>query len=291
MVSPRILAAAFAAIIVLPIMLVVLVFAHVDSAVAADYPYQCDSALGPDPSSTLTYSAPTLGDPEPPASDTPTANPYAPVTGAVDARGRACETAMRAAPLQAWPKGTTATGVTVDCAHTIIVALMNRPGSNTASSRTTVEPAAVTAAVIRQASSATTARDCTLLTPADISNIAAEQNDSSARATGPSAKCPVAAAASVVVLPTTIAAQSFCGQRVDPAAVSSGDLVFWDYQNNAPQRVALAVGATNPPTTGQKTQLPSLQVAVWDPASGQMTELTLPNDSGIRVKRFLGSTS
>src|SRR5881398_2804361 len=68
---------------VIPFMWLVLIIGSVSSASSSDLSYQCDSALGPDPSVTETAvptTARTASDDSTSPSDIPTTNPYAELT-------------------------------------------------------------------------------------------------------------------------------------------------------------------------------------------------------------------
>ncbi|MEV6427500.1 hypothetical protein [Nocardia sp. NPDC051463] len=68
--------------------------------------------------------------------------------------------------------------------------------------------------------------------------------------------------------------QGLCGQRVDLVAISSGDLIFWDYRNSAPTRVGIATDST--------------QLVTVDP-SGRVIHSAIPTANDVRVKRVLES--
>uniref|UniRef100_UPI00313C6648 NlpC/P60 family protein n=1 Tax=Nocardia wallacei TaxID=480035 RepID=UPI00313C6648 len=77
----------------------------------------------------------------------------------------------------------------------------------------------------------------------------------------------------VVVLPVSVAGQAACGQRVAVSAMSAGDLVFWDFRDNAPTRVGVAVGGA--------------QLVTVEPGTGQAVQQFVPANADVRVKRVL----
>ncbi|MGX1778200.1 hypothetical protein ACWIGW_39265 [Nocardia brasiliensis] len=85
----------------------------------------------------------------------------------------------------------------------------------------------------------------------------------------------------MIVLPERIADQALCGRPVDRAAISAGDLVFWDFleytprglREYAPQRVGVAVDATT--------------VIAADPVAGGVVRMVLSPSTAIGVKRVL----
>ncbi|MEU6560592.1 hypothetical protein [Nocardia nova] len=239
------------------------------SGAAGDFRYQCDTALGPDTETSgieTTASAPAARETQeqPPASDIPTTNPYAEMTVDPDDPDvsqwqRDCIAAMASAPYQLPESQAFNTGPAVECARQLAVSLVGQPvGGAAALSKDVVYQASAGAATgrcaITGAAPAPVAGGCDR-TPASVGRTPAL----------------------LVVLPDTVAAQGVCGQRVDPAAASAGDLVFWDYRGHAPTRVGIVVGS-------------QLMVTV-DSATGGVVESVLPSGSGVRVKRVLGSSS
>jgi hypothetical protein len=265
-------------------MAMVLVIGGATSAIASDLNYQCDSAVGPDPSQTVTPSRATTAArptaksaPVGGVTATPTTNPYAQLTIAPDDTSasdwqRACVTAMRDAPHQDPPLLTGNSGIGAECAREFALAQLTANGARNGSG-SRGDAAEFTRSVIYQASTALTTGRCSTTEGTAAQPSAADdagQSSGSARRA-----CGQLGGASVVGLPNTVAAQGACGQRVDPAAVSAGDLVFWNYRKNAPTQVGIAVSDTRLVTT--------------EPTTGELVELTIPSANDVRVKRVLGS--
>jgi len=237
------------------------------SAQAADLRYQCDSAVGPDPSVTET-AVPAAETAAP--TDTPTANPFAELTIAPDDTGvdqweRACLTQMRTAPYQSPPLGVAETGPAVLCARELALGQVGKRSSG--------NDAAWSAAVISQASSASASGRCDAATNASATGGGTSTSASQVGAQVDS--CPQTSTTSPasVVLPSTLVVQGVCGQRVAPAAVSAGDLVFWNYRNFVPTSVGIALGPN--------------EIVATDPATGQMVRRSMPTGSDVRAKRVL----
>jgi len=276
------------------LVILVLVVGGTTSAISADLHYQCDSAVGPDPSQTeiaapRTTTAAGSGAAGP-TSAAPTVNPYAELTVAPDDTTasewqRACASAIHTAPYQLPPLQTTMSGLIADCARELAInrALTASAGSADGAPSGASSAAGLTRDVIYQASAAAVTGRCdrTAVPPEDTTPAtvaptvsgASQQPGSAATACGQSSSIGKA----VIVLPKTVAAQGACGQRVDPAAVSAGDLVFWDYRGNAPTRTGIALGAT--------------QVLTYDPYSGRFVEQAIPTGRDVRIKRVLGGGS
>ncbi|MFC8529456.1 hypothetical protein [Nocardia sp. NPDC057227] len=218
---------------------------------AADLRYQCDSAVGPDPSGSGAEPPPLTAAPPPAA--TPSTNPYAALTvppdaGSLSAWERSCVAAMRTAPYQEQPWGYGNTGVAAGCARELALARRDA----------VAEAGAFVRSVTYGASLAVASGRC--------AEVPVEP------AAG-SAVCGRPDAGGAVLLPESIAAQSGCGQRVHRSAVSAGDLVFWDFRGNAPGRAGVAVGP------GQLVTVePGTGLAVWQ---------ELPSGADVRVKRVL----
>ncbi|MFG3619171.1 hypothetical protein [Nocardia sp. NPDC047654] len=279
----------------------VLVIGGATSAIASDLHYQCDSAVGPDPSQTATATRastavrPTaLGAPAAGVTTAPTTNPYAQLTIAPDDTDvsdwqRACATALKDAPYQDPPLLVGNSGIGAECARRLALAQAGAPSSRAGASAGgagasaggaqgsasgSPDAAEFTRSVIYRASAAQSSGRCEATAgpveqppSADV----AQQPSGTARPCGQSDS----SAATVVVLPTTIAAQGACGQRVDPSAVSDGDLVFWNYRKNAPTQVGIAVSGT--------------ALVTIDAANGGFVERPIPSTNDVRVKRVLGS--
>ncbi|WP_067721526.1 hypothetical protein [Nocardia yamanashiensis] len=146
------------------------------------------------------------------------------------------------------------------------------------------EPAAVIAAIFRRAA-LTRAAGCpapSTRETIDIVSATAGPSTPAISATagrGPSTdtsatNCQTGSAATTS-LPETLVAQSMCGQRVNPAAISIADLVYWEYLEQAPRRVGIAMGEG--------------MMLTDDPATARLTLTALPQDSEVRVNRILGS--
>ncbi|WP_331723081.1 hypothetical protein [Nocardia sp. NBC_00511] len=264
-----------ALVVLIPIVLLVVVVmgvASTFSAVGGDFFSQCDTAVGPDPASTVaatpTTAAVSVAAAGPQSDASPAVNPYAQITFADDDTQvsgwmRACATAMRYAPYQSAPERFLNTGLAVDCAAMIAQSLTQRPDAFGADT----DPAEVSASIIRDASTAAGTPGSCDGDPADTGSL----GDPAVR----SVQCPTRTATGTVVLPETLAVQSYCGSRVDPAAVSAGDLVFWGYENYAPTRVGVAIGPQ--------------QIVCRDGASGRMVQQALPTGRDVRIKRVLSA--
>ncbi|AHH16396.1 hypothetical protein NONO_c15950 [Nocardia nova SH22a] len=256
--------------LVTAVILIALIVGSSYSGAAEDFRYQCDSALGPDTetsgieTTTTARGAARETQEQPPASDIPTANPYAEMTVDPDDPDvsqwqRDCIAAMASAPYQLPESQAFNTGPAVDCARQLAMSLVGQPVGGAA---------VLSKNVIYQASAGAATGRCAIAgaEPAPVAG-GCDRTPASVGQTP----------ALLVVLPDTVAAQGVCGQRVDPAAASAGDLVFWDYRRHAPTRVGIAVGS-------------QLMVTV-DPATGGVVESVFPSGGGVRVKRVLGSSS
>lgn len=276
------------------LVIMVLVIGGTTSAISADLHYQCDSVVGPDPSLTETAAPRTTAASGSGAaaatSAAPTANPYAELTVAPDDTDasdwqRACASAIHTAPYQLPPLQTTMSGLLGDCARELAVnhALKASAGSADGAPSGPSSAAGLTRDVIYQASAAAVTGRCdpTALPPDDTTpaTVAPTASGTSAQPGSAAVACGQSSSIgkAVIVLPKTVAAQAACGQRVDPAAVSAGDLVFWDYRSNAPTRTGIALGAT--------------QVMTYDAYSGRFVEQSMPTGRDVRIKRVLGSGS
>ncbi|MGY4098668.1 hypothetical protein ACW2Q0_03760 [Nocardia sp. R16R-3T] len=279
---------------------VVLSVGGVTSPAAADLNYQCDSAVGPDPASTATLVPSTTaaasagsrtgGADSARSPAVPTTNPYAELTIAPDDTDasewqRACVSALKSAPYQAPPLQTANTGFVAECAQKLALAQLGPPSGTTGDSSGGVvaDLAEMGRSVIYQASAASATGRCDLpngaaaINGAPASSQTGDAGQTSATTRKPCGQLSAATGnvvSGLVVLPNNIAGQASCGQRVDPSAVSAGDLVFWNYRNNAPMRSGIAVGAT--------------QIVTVDPASGRTVQETMPTGRDVRVKRVLG---
>ncbi|MEV6325881.1 NlpC/P60 family protein [Nocardia sp. NPDC051787] len=270
------------------VVVLVLVVGGATSAIASDLHYQCDSAVGPDPSQTVTPSRAsatsrptTRSTPSAGVSTAPTTNPFAELTIAPDDTSasdwqRACATALKDAPYQSAPLLTGNSGIGAACARELALAQLAASSSSGVQNDTggRADAAEFTRSVIYRASAAQSTGRCERNAGAaaqpPAADIARQPNGSARRACGQ----PDGSGAAVVVLPNTVAAQGACGQRVDPSAVSAGDLVFWNYRKNGPTQVGIAVSAG--------------QLVTADTAGG-FVELAIPSTNDVRVKRVLGS--
>ncbi|WP_329412021.1 hypothetical protein OG563_06215 [Nocardia vinacea] len=269
------------------IVILVLVVGGATSSIASDLHYQCDSAVGPDPALTETATPTATADSGARSgrsaalpSAMPTTNPYAQLTFApedtsVSEWQRTCVSALKSAPYQAAPLQTANTGFVAECAQKLALAQLG-PSYETAAGSSgglAADLAAMGRSVIYQASAASATGRCELPTAGGGNRLeAGSGTQGSATAGKPCGQ--LTAGAAVVELPNTLAGQASCGQRVDPAAVSAGDLVFWDYRNSAPTRSGIAVSRT--------------EIITVDPVTGRTVEETMPTGRDVRVKRVLG---
>jgi hypothetical protein len=266
----------------------VLVIGGATSAIASDLHYQCDSAVGPDSSQTVTatrastaarptaLSAPAAG-----VTTAPTTNPYAQLTVAPDDTNvsdwqRACATAMKDAPYQDPPLLSGNSGIGAECARRLALAQAGA-SSNGGQGRAggSADAAEFTRSVIYQASAAQSSGRCEV-TAAPVAlppsvDVVQQPSGATRRPCGQSDS----SGATVVVLPNTVAAQGACGQRVDLSAVSGGDLVFWNYRKNAPTEVGIAISGT--------------MLVTLDSVNRGFVEQAIPSTADVRVKRVLGS--
>ncbi|MBF6175663.1 hypothetical protein [Nocardia blacklockiae] len=274
---------AVVAVIVFVMILVVTVTGSTTGALASDFHYQCDSAIGPESSVVMTEPPVAGGDesryPTATPSVVPSTNPYASLTVAPDDKSvndwqRSCLTAMRAAPYQLPPLRGYNSGTAAECARQL--ALAGAQGGGAAQSG---GDAAFARSVIAQASAAPFTGNCGS-GGANGQEAAGGQgapqirygSDGSVQAES-CADISKPGLPTMVSLPATVAEQAACGQRVATAAASAGDLVFWDFRNNAPTRVGVSVGGT--------------QLVTIDPSTGQAVEQYIPTGADVRVKRVL----
>jgi hypothetical protein len=232
---------------------VVCILGAVVASSSGQFEYQCDSAIGPDPSvtETISFGANDMVD----ATDAPTTNPYAGMTTEAGdtAWQDSCVTAMNTAPFQLRPLQTSNAGAAAQCARTLALAAAADSGDMPTLARQILYGASLAAGDGR----------CVLPSGQLPGQAQCQQG------VGPAA-LPSAAA---LVLPNSIAGQAGCGQRVDPAAISAGDLVFWNYVDNAPANEGLAVGGNQMLTD----------------ANGKYLLAVIPAGNGVRVKRYLAS--
>lgn len=279
-------------VIVGVVLLVVVLVGDHESKMAQDFSYQCDSALGRDPSVTVTApsraadGSATAPDDDMDLADLPTANPYAELTvdqtaDNVSDRQRHCIAAMKSAPYQLPARQSRNAGFAAQCAYELALDQVGKQvttGAGTPDGPTNgaFSPEAMSRYVVYKASMAANTRVCR--EPAANAEGRPVAGAEAARcitstAGGPTSTAP--AAPKVVLLPNTVAGQALCGQRVDPAAISAGDLVFWDYRRDAPTRVGVAL-------TGER-------LVTDDPNTGRFALMPIPIGDDIRVKRVLDS--
>ncbi|MQY23646.1 NlpC/P60 family protein [Nocardia macrotermitis] len=271
--------------LIVPLLWLALMAGSAASASSADLYYQCDSAIGPDPSATETVVPTTAGSATQdtlPSSVVPTTNPYASLTIAPDETDvsgwqRACVSAMPSAPYQLPPLSTVNYGPSVACARQLALAATQQvPESGTGSAAESFAQSAQS--LIYLASNASGTGGCAAGT-AGMSARSSSPGTSASTVTSTGGSCNTLtdAASLQVALPNTIAAQSRCGQRVDRNAVSPGDLVFWGYRDYAPTRMGIAVDGSRMVTS--------------EPGSGQVVQEAIPTSSDVRVKRVLRGES
>ncbi|MFJ1461185.1 hypothetical protein [Nocardia wallacei] len=278
-------------LIILVMLLVVLVTGSTTEALSSDFHYQCDSAIGPESAVVRTAEPVPGGDesryPTQTPSAAPTTNPYASLTVAPDDKSvspwqRTCLTAMRAAPYQLPPLRGYNDGSAPECARQLALGRLQGGGSAQGANGESGD-AALARSVIAQASAAAVTGRCGAggTTDQDNDRSAAAAGGGTAQGSfGPGGCAAItggAEVATVVTLPASVAGQAACGQRVAMAAMSAGDLVFWDFQDNAPTRVGVAVGGT--------------QLVTVDPGTGQPVEQFVPATADVRVKRVLRGVS
>jgi hypothetical protein len=231
------------------------------TTVSDDVRYQCESAVGPDPSASATVTPATrdAGTETADITSSPTADPYASLEpdDGDSAWETACFSALKHAPYQAPPVGSTNDGAAADCAARLA---LDQVGQQ-------IAPAPLVRFVVYRASTASLTGRCEQPPPV---------TDSPADAVAPTVELPPASTCpdsrTVMLMPDTVAAQGVCGQRVDLAAVSTGDLVFWDHRDSAPTRVGIAVGPTE---------------LVTADAAGQVVRQAIPVVGDLRIKRVL----
>lgn len=226
---------------------------------ALDYRNQCKNALGPDPSVTVTATTSTAPRAMVSPSPLPRTNPYVSFTPDPDdpnvtERDRACASAMKSAPYQP-PEAIQEpnTGSAAVCARQLAFRYVE---SGTGDSAVMVRD------LVYAASAAGTSGQCTLLRAPPGSD------------TAPSGCGDPYGPARAVVLPETVKQQAYCGREVEPSAISAGDLIFWDFRQNAAIRVGVAVSAGEMVSGGMD--------------GGRFARLPIPEDRDIVVKRVLG---
>ncbi|WP_280278443.1 hypothetical protein [Nocardia wallacei] len=272
-------------LIILIMLLVVVVTGSTTEALSSDFHYQCDSAIGPDSAVVRTEQPVPGGDesryPTQLPSAAPTTNPYASLTAAPDDKSvsawqRTCLTAMRAAPYQLPPLRSFNNGPASECARQLALSKLQGGGSAQNAGGESND-AALARSVIAQASATLVTGRCDTggATGQDAARSASAAGAGGAGFTqgGCAAITNANVFPTVVVLPVSVAGQAACGQRVAVSAMSAGDLVFWDFRDNAPTRVGVAVGGA--------------QLVTVEPGTGQAVQQFVPANADVRVKRVL----
>lgn len=222
-----------------------------------DFRRQCDIALGPATDTTAPATATTTTSTSSVAvspSPRPSRNPYASLTLDPDdrdiaARDRVCVSAMRVAPYQGSALREANTGPAAACAADLALRYPEAGG--------TAQMAEYVRDVVYSAAVGAATGGCA---PGRAPRAAAAEN------------CGDPARGEPVILPDSVREQAYCGQVVDPVATSPGDLVFWDYRDNAATRVGIALG-------------PAELVTVDE---GKFVRSSIPGDARVQVKRVLG---
>ncbi|WP_280393732.1 hypothetical protein [Nocardia brasiliensis] len=251
---------------------------------------QCVNAIGPDPAQVTSSSAQTGGQPRPFTQPTSvaTANPYASLTLPPDARVTGwlgeCVAAAQALDYQGGLLLVRNIGPTVDCALLLARGALEQSAAAGASGAP-FEAAQLARWVSYHASLAAGPGGCRV-TPMTVQGAQAVP----ARNAGRRGCAPLPAlddrGRAPVVLPERIADQALCGQPVDRAAISAGDLVFWQFQRHAPERVGIAIDATTVTTT-EPVAIDVITVITTDPIAGKVVQLSLSPSTAIGVKRVL----
>lgn len=226
-----------------------------------DFHHQCDSAIGPDPSRTVTLTPTRTSEPEEvPAEEMPeelpSTNPYASITIDPDIRDvpdyyRTCLSVIKPAPHQ-YSIRTPNSGVAVSCAQRLALEYA-RGGAGDA--------AALVRDVVFAASTAAFSGQCAPGTAPAGSD------------TAPGGCGDPRGPRRTIVLPETVGRQGLCGRRVVASAVTAGDVIFWDYRDHAATRVGIAVSAE--------------EMVTSNPGTGSFFRVAIPDSGGVRVKRVL----
>ncbi|ONM46344.1 hypothetical protein B0T44_18350 [Nocardia donostiensis] len=237
-----------------------------------DFQDQCDTAIGQDPAAPKPAAPDSADEPadtdEPVATSAPlTANPYAelvldPNDDSISPYIRDCASAMKTAPHQQGMLRTVNTGIAADCAGQLA---LQQAGGASGSAGGAQAQADFARNVIYWASSAAVTGRC----DPTVGAAAPEPSKRGCGALDPDQQ------PGAVVLPLGVKEQGYCGQRVAPAAVSAGDLVFWDYRAHGATRVGIAVDAT--------------QMVTVEPGGATPVRQLIPLDEQVRVKRVLSS--
>lgn len=280
------------------VFLVVAAFSGIsDSASSQFVNCQCDSAIGPNPSattapSTVPGSTPCDSDEEWDPSEVPTTNPLVSMTVAPDDTEisdyhRTCLSAIASgsAPLQTPASRKINTGFAVDCARELAYAHVGRRAEGSSSA-----PVEMIREVIYEASAAVSTGNCVVPAGGETSGSPDAAPPAEGGHTVPTGSCSSTTVQSAVYLPNTIAGQGLCGQRVRLDAVSPGDLIFWDYRDNAPTQAGIAVEYTQvvdtDPDTGEFSA-GYMRVVTTDPRTGEIAVLDISSGTDARAKRVL----
>lgn len=241
---------------------------------AADLDDQCRQRI-PDPSATTrpgtrttTTTATTT------MTTTATTNPYAQTRIVGDsAWERACLAAMRDGPRQGAPITVTNQSAAAQCAQRLATALTElppQPRHEESGERETetIDAAELVRYITFHAARVADGERCgpsddgpTQPTPAALTPVSGKGSCSEYRASEP------------LLLPDTVSEQAWCGQRVEPAAVSPGDLVFWDYRDYTATEAGVAISTD--------------EIVTADTESGRYTRRTIPTGVDVRVFRIL----
>ncbi|OQS16664.1 hypothetical protein B0T36_03050 [Nocardia donostiensis] len=252
-----------------------------------DFQDQCETAIGQDPAAPRP-AAPNPAE-EPADTDGPvatsaplTANPYAelvldPNDDSFSPYIRDCASAMKTAPHQQGMLRTVNTGIAADCAGQLA---LQQVGGARGSAGGAQSQGDFARNVIYWASSAAVTGRC----DPTVGAAAPEPSKRGCGALDPGQQ------PGAVVLPLGVKEQGYCGQRVAPAAVSAGDLVFWDYRAHGATRVGIAVSAERRETPEPGDSQPvRVHVVTVEPGGATPVRQLIPLDEQVRVKRVLSS--
>lgn len=214
-----------------------------NSLAAQDFSYQCDSQLGPDPSASATVTPPPLPTDEDDTAVTPSTNPYAPPSDVelseLPDRIRQCLSVLPSAPYQLPPLTTRSQSAEGRQAALLANTLVSRSISAAADGGTLDGPT-------RGAISG----------PGLVRYVLYQ-------ATG-----------HALVLPKDLPAQFRYGQRVDPRAISPGDVIFTSVERGVPAAAAIAISAT-------------VAVSVPTENGAHLFLTTIPTAGNIIIKRLV----
>lgn len=237
--------------------------------VGQDFACQCDAAVGPT-SSAVADSCLAQSD----ADAVPTRNIYADLTfpasdTAVPPRTKACLSAMSLAPFQQPPLAVKASGPGTICAEQRARSYLGKQISDRQGGANDWDVvAAIARLVMYQAAVAGTTGQCLPADPRDL--------PSSASCLG-SAETAPGTPGTAPLLPSNVAEQALCGQRVTTAAVSPGDLVYWRYTEFHATRMGIAVTDSEKPG--------HTMIVTIDPSTQTITLQQFPPDPDLIVRR------